>query len=284
MGGAFATPRALTEPEIRDIIQSFATTAALAEKAGFDGVEIHGAHGYLISQFLSPRTNLRTDGWGGDAERRRRFLLEVIAAVRAAVSPTFAVGLKLNSADFQRGGFTEDESMDVVRALEGIDLLEISGGTYEVAAAFGEGKKAESTKRREAFFLDYAEKVRALTAIPLMVTGGFRTKAGMTDAVESGATDMVGLARPLAVEPDLPARLISGEANAATPVQLGTGIKKLDALIQGSWHQLQISRMARGLEPDPKLSRTRAALSYPFPGPKCRPFASRQADPAAAAA
>lgn len=135
MGGAFAKPRALLEEEIFDIIARFARTAALAERAGFDGVQIHGAHGYLLSQFLSPRTNLREDAWGGDAERRRRFPLEVVRAVRAAVSSDFSVGLKLNSADFQRGGFDEDESMAFVEALSdtGVDLLEISGGTSRPA-------------------------------------------------------------------------------------------------------------------------------------------------------
>lgn len=263
--GAFAKPRALEEDEIHDIIARFARTAAIAENAGFDGVQIHGAHGYLISQFLSPHTNRRDDAWGGDAERRRRFLLEVVAAVRAAVSADFAVGLKLNSADFQRGGFDGDESLDVIRSLEGIDLLEISGGTYESAAMFEEKNKAESTRKREAFFLEFAERVREVTEIPLMVTGGFRTRAGMERAVESGATDVIGMARPLAVEPDLPRRLLSGEADAARPIRLATGIKKLDAIIQGSWYQLQLERMGRNQPADPKLSRVRAVLFYMLP-------------------
>src|SRR5205823_2069376 len=140
-------PRALESTEIAELVRRFAALAALAEKSGFDGVQIHAAHGYLISQFLSPRANLRDDEWGGTALKRTRFLLEVVRAVRAATSPKFSLGVKLNSADFQRGGFTEEESIDVVRALnaERLDLLEISGGTYERSAMWGsEEKKAES--------------------------------------------------------------------------------------------------------------------------------------------
>jgi 2,4-dienoyl-CoA reductase-like NADH-dependent reductase (Old Yellow Enzyme family) len=267
-GGLFARPRALLEHEIAAIVERFARTAEIAEATGFDGVQIHGAHGYLISQFLSPRSNLRSDGWGGTADKRRRFLLEVIRAVRAAVSPSFAVALKLNSADFQRGGFDESESMAVVEALEGIDLLEISGGTYESAAMFTEAKPAASTRAREAFFLDYAEKVRNRTRVPLMVTGGFRTRVGMEEALVSGAVDVIGMARPFAAEPDLAARLIRGDSDAARTIQLDTGIKKLDAIIQGSWYQLQLNRMAQGLAPDPHLGRTEAFVRYLLPRPR----------------
>jgi 2,4-dienoyl-CoA reductase-like NADH-dependent reductase (Old Yellow Enzyme family) len=272
MGGMFARPRALAEDEIVTIIGRYATTAAVAEQAGFSGVQLHAAHGYLISQFLSPLTNLRDDAWGGDPGRRRRFLIEVVRAVRAAVSPGFAVALKLNSADFQRGGFTEEESLEVIAALgsESIDLLELSGGTYEASAMFDEQSRADSTVAREAFFLEFAERVRSRSRIPLMVTGGFRTAAGMAAALASGAVDVIGLARPLAVEPDLPARLLSGAADRAQPVRLATGIKKLDALVQAGWYQLQIESLSRGETPSPKLCRTKAVISY-FRARKQRP-------------
>jgi 2,4-dienoyl-CoA reductase-like NADH-dependent reductase (Old Yellow Enzyme family) len=280
-GGAFARPRALADREIHAIVARYAATAAIAESAGFDGVQIHGAHGYLISQFLSPLANLRDDAWGGSADKRRRFLLEVVRAVRGAVSSRFAVGLKLNSADFQRGGFSEEESMAVVESLDGIDLLEISGGTYEAAAMFREGGKSASTRVREAFFLEYAEKVRARAKSPLMLTGGFRTRAGMEGALASGAIDVVGLARPLAAEPDLPARLLRGEADAATPLVLDTGIKKLDAIIQGGWYQSQLTRMGRGLAPDLSLSRVRAVAGYVFAPGRFTPAAAQlEATPA----
>lgn len=262
-GGMFAAPRALTEGEIWGIVERFAHAAALAEKAGLTGVEIHGAHGYLVSQFLSPTTNLRRDGWGGDAPRRRRFLLEIARAIRAAVAPAFAVAVKLNSADFQRGGFGEDDAMEVVAALgeERVDLLEISGGTYEHAVMFGE-KAAGSTRRREAFFLDFAERAKAIARMPLMLTGGFRTRAAMESALASGAVDVIGMARPLALEPELPAALLSGKSLGARAPRLATGWKTLDSVITGSWYQAQLRRMGRGLEPDPTLSRTGALLLF----------------------
>ena len=266
IGPMFKTPRPLTDGEIEGLVARFARTASVAEQAGFDGVQLHGAHGYLISQFLSPLSNVRDDRWGGDAVRRRNFLVETLRAIRRVVSPTFDLGVKLNSADFQRGGFTEDESMDVVRALsnEAVDLLEISGGTYEAPQMMG----GASTRAREAYFLEYAERVRAVAAMPLMVTGGFRTAAGMQEAVRSGATDVVGLARPLALEPDLPRRILSGEADQAITVDIGTGIKKIDAFLQIAWHQYQIRRMARGKRPDPnagRLTALGAAMFSPMP-------------------
>jgi len=266
--GAFATPRALESDEVHAIVQGFARAAAIAERAGFDGVQIHAAHGYLINQFLSPRTNLRDDEWGGDAERRRRFLLEIVRAVRRAVSPTFAVGVKLNSADFQRGGFDEAESMAVLEALdrEGLDLLEVSGGTYESAAMFEETVPVhDSSRAREAFFMEYVEQVRARVRTPLMLTGGFRTRAGMTDALTGGAVDVVGLARPLAVEPDLPEQMLRGELDHAQPVRIATGVKLLDALLQGAWYQVQLDRMGRGEEPDAKLGRAWPLVRYFLP-------------------
>jgi 2,4-dienoyl-CoA reductase-like NADH-dependent reductase (Old Yellow Enzyme family) len=278
--GAFATPRALEDREVSEIVERYARTAAVVKEAGWSGVQVHGAHGYLISQFLSPLTNQRDDRWGGDAKRRRRFLLEIVRAVRAAVGRDYPVSVKLNSADFQRGGFTEDESMAVVEALdaEGIDLLEISGGTYESAVMFAEvPPKHESTRQREAFFLEYAERVRSRTRAPVMVTGGFRTAGGMGAAIESGAVDVIGLARPLVVEPDLPARLVDGSADAAVAMALATGLKQLDAVIQGGFYQAQILRLALGLEPDVKGNRWAAVYAY-LRGPKAPPRAKVESE------
>lgn len=266
-GAVFGRPRALTSVEIERIIERFAVAASVLAGAGFDGIQIHAAHGYLINQFLSPLTNLRDDAWGRDADGRMKFLIEVVRAVRSATGRDVSLGVKLNSADFQRGGFSEDESMRVVEALEaeGIELLEISGGTYESAAMFDEVPRA-STKAREAFFLDYAEKVRERTKLPLLVTGGFRSRAGMDAALASGAVDLVGLARPLANEPDLPARLLARTAAAARHVQLSTGLKAIDAVIQGGYHQAQIRRLADGLSTDAELSRLEALVHYVAPG------------------
>ena len=192
------TPRELTSAEIEEIIERFATSAAVCETAGFDGVQIHGAHGYLVAQFLSPLSNQRTDEWGGDPARRMRFLIEVVRRIRTRVTPGFAVGLKLNSADFQRGGFSFEDSQT---AGEGLDLIEVSGGSYEQPAMMGSA--ADSTRAREAYFLDYARTVRSIVGdIPLAVTGGFRSRSAMEEAVNSGECDVIGLGRPTATTPD----------------------------------------------------------------------------------
>ncbi|PQA50813.1 NADH:flavin oxidoreductase/NADH oxidase family protein [Amnimonas aquatica] len=255
MQAFFATPREMTEAEINEVIGRFASTAGVLKKAGFGGVQIHGAHGYLVSQFLSPRHNVREDGWGGTAENRRRFVLEVYAAMRAEVGPDFPIGIKLNSADFQRGGFTEEESLAVIQALAaaGIDLIEVSGGTYEAPAMAG--VKA-STREREAYFLEFAEKVRQTVNVPLMVTGGFRSQAAMQSALASGSLDLVGLGRPLAIEPDAPQRLLAGEETRYRVKPITTGIGMVDrmALMEVAWYTRQLHRMGRGKSPKPDES------------------------------
>lgn len=250
ISGQFGRPRALTPAQIEEIIERFARTAEILVGAGFDGVQIHSAHGYLSSQFLSPITNTRDDDWGGDPERRMRFLLEVVRRTRARIGAQAGLGVKLNSADFQRGGFTEEESMGVVAALsaEPVDLLEISGGTYERAAMMGAGQpQRESTRQREAYFLDYAEQVRERASMPLMLTGGLRSRAAMDEALASGAVDLIGLGRPACLEPDLPARLIAGTAAAAAPARdLKIGVKQLDDLGELTWHTTQLWRIGSG--------------------------------------
>ena len=251
----FATPRELTGAEIEDLIRRYATTARIVTEAGFDGVQIHGAHGYLVSQFLSPLANQRTDAWGGTPEKRRRFVLEVFRAMRAEVGPDVPVAIKLNSADFQKGGFGEDESLEVVHALAeaGVDLLEVSGGTYTSSAMLGvDPSLKESTRRREAYFLAYAERVRAeLPRLPLMLTGGFRTLDGMVDAVDSGAVDLVGLGRPLAVQPDFAADLLAGLTTESVVRPHRSGIKLLDNLTELTYYSVQMWRMGAGKEPAP---------------------------------
>ena len=262
MQAFFATPRELGDAEVRELIQCFGKAAGVVRQAGFSGVQIHGAHGYLVSQFLSTRHNCRTDDWGGTPEKRRRFVLEVYRAMREAVGPGFPVGIKLNSADFQRGGFTEEESLDTMRALAaaGIDLIEISGGTYEAPAMTGVkvGKEPvrESTRLREAYFLEFAEKARKAVKTPLVVTGGFRSAQGMAEAIGSGAVDMVGLARILAIEPDLPERLLSGKEPRHQVKPIRTGIKAIDklGLLEISWYTGQLKRIGNGQPPKPNES------------------------------
>ena len=252
----FATPRALESDEIDAIIGQFARSAHLAKETGFTGVQIHGAHGYLVSQFLSPRHNQREDEWGGSPENRRRFVLAVYEAIRGAVGPDFPVGIKLNSADFMKDGFSEEESMDVVRALTeaGIDLIEISGGTYEAPAMTGFRAKKEN--QREAYFLDYADAVRRHTDVPLMVTGGFRSASAMQQALDSGATDFIGLARPVAVDPALPRTLLSNPQSKLAIKRPSTGFKGLDKalMLDITYYESHLARHADGKKPKPELS------------------------------
>jgi 2,4-dienoyl-CoA reductase-like NADH-dependent reductase (Old Yellow Enzyme family) len=246
----------MTAGEIGATIERFAFAADACRRAGFDGVQVHAAHGYLLSQFLSPLTNRRDDEWGGPPENRARLLLAIVRAVRSRTGPGFTIAVKLNSADFQRGGFSEEDSLRVIGWLdaEGVDLLEISGGNYESPALFlGPGVRS-STVAREAYFLEFARRVRGVTRMPLMVTGGFRSAAAMEAALEEDALDVVGLARPLALEPDLPARLLAGEADGSRVTPVGPRGRVLGMLAEASWFGEQLERLADGLDPDPTIS------------------------------
>ena len=259
MGGAskmFTTATPLTEEEIWDIIKRFGNSARILKEAGFTGCQIHGAHGYLVSQFLSPISNTRTDQWGGPLENRARFVLEVYREIRNQVGPDYPVGIKINSADFQRGGFTEEESMEVVQILsrEGIDLIEISGGTYEKPAMV-KGNRKQSTIEREAYFLDYIEKARKITDKPLLLTGGFRSVKVMEDALAGGKLDVIGLARPFCLYPNL-AQDIFDEKESRFEAPVPTiGIDFLDKLggVELPWYELQIHRLGKGKQPRPNL-------------------------------
>lgn len=254
----FNRPRELSENEILNLVERFSYAAKTAKDAGFTGVQIHGAHGYLVSQFLSPKHNVRADKWGGRLENRMRFVLQVYEAMRRSVGKDFPLGIKLNSADFQKGGFTEDESIVVSQTLSqaGMDLIEISGGTYEAPEMTGyrQKQKKESTARREAYFLEYCEKVRSVVKTPLMLTGGFRSRQGMDEALASQACDVIGLARSLAVRPQWPRQLLAGEPVDSEVMPLTTGFKSLDKLfpLEIIWYTQQIHRMGKGLEPDPR--------------------------------
>ena len=214
----FVQPQALDERQIEQIIQRYVTTADLAERAGFTGVQIHAAHGYLFSQFLSPLSNCRSDGWGGSLENRARILLRTVEAVRAQVAPQFCVAVKLNSADFQRGGFEVGDAEAVVKMLaeRAVDLVELSGGSYESPAMQGQTRDG-STLAREAYFLEFAERIGQVASMPIMVTGGVRRRAVAERVIERGVA-MVGMATALAIEPGLPARWRAGDDIAVPPV------------------------------------------------------------------
>ncbi|MEP2829601.1 MULTISPECIES: NADH:flavin oxidoreductase/NADH oxidase family protein [Alphaproteobacteria] len=287
-GSQFGKPRALTGTEIEDVIRRFAHTATIARDTGFTGVQIHGAHGYLVSEFLSPDVNTRTDEWGGSLENRARLLLETVRAVRRAVGDDFPVSVKLNSADFQRGGFSHEDAVRVAAWLdaEKLDLLEVSGGTYEQPRLVGlddmtlhpekSEVRRESTIAREAYFLEYAKDIRAAVKMPLMVTGGFRTMEGMNAALASATMDVVGIARPMCVDPEIPSKLLSGAAKE-TPayektLRLGPGLlgphsrfnlmKAMNGWGQQGWFCLQILRMGEGKNPDPKMGVFSAFRNY----------------------
>ncbi|MFE2581110.1 NADH:flavin oxidoreductase/NADH oxidase family protein [Streptomyces sp. NPDC059378] len=206
----FGRPVAMTAEQIKTTVTRYAVTARRAEEAGFDGVEIHAAHGYLLSQFLSPLVNKRTDAWGGSLENRARMLLDIVRAVRAGVSPSFAVAVKLNSADFQRGGFDADDARQVIEMLAplGVDLVELSGGSYESPAM--SGRPADSrTQAREAYFLDLARDLAKTSPLPLMLTGGITRRETAEKVLGSGVA-IIGMGTALAVTPDLPDRWHDG--------------------------------------------------------------------------
>ena len=199
---AFRKPRALTLKEIKTLIQKFSISAKWVKAAGFKGIQIHAAHGYLISQFLSPQHNQRTDAYGGSLSHRMRFLVDVFKAVKSAVGKGFPVGVKLNIDDFKEGGFSPEDALIVIQTLSqlGLDLIELSGGSYEKPVMIG-------GENKEGYFLEVTHKIRKEISVPLVITGGFRSRIKMESVIENNEADMIGLARPLVLNPDLPKAL-----------------------------------------------------------------------------
>lgn len=275
----YKKPRALSHEEIIKVIDRFCHAARVVKSVGFTGIQIHAAHGYLLSQFLSPLTNQRTDEWGGTLAKRARLLLTIIQKIRAVVGRTYPIAIKLNSADFQKGGFSKESSRQVVQwAVEaGVDLIEISGGNYESMQFFGENKGQNSTtQKREAYFLEYANTLKNEIDIPLMVTGGFRTPAVMREALSTGALELLGLARPLLLNPNIPLDLLMG-SDLALPspekdLKLGNGwlgpksrfpfFKKLNTLGMGAWFDWQLRQLAINQKPVMELSLFKAIRIY----------------------
>jgi 2,4-dienoyl-CoA reductase-like NADH-dependent reductase (Old Yellow Enzyme family) len=250
----FSVPKAMTVADIDELQRRFVRTAQLAEQAGLNGVQIHGAHGYLLSQFLSPLTNRRDDAWGGSIENRARLLVDIVKGVRGAVSPAFVVAVKLNSADFQRGGFSQEDAARVVEMLNtlGVDLVELSGGSYEAPAMQGQARDGR-TLAREAYFLKFAQDVLAVARMPLMVTGGIRRKAVAEQAVGSGVA-MVGIATALAIDPKLPLEWRAGRDTTAALAPIAWKNKFLASLATMACVKFQLKRLSQGRPTNPAVS------------------------------
>lgn len=243
MGMTFAKPHAATEEEIKSVIDGFAHAAEYMEKAGFDGIELHGAHGYLLAQFLSPTTNQRTDSYGGTLQNRARLILDIARAIRQRVKPDFIVGIKLNSVEFQDKGFSTAEAQHLCALLEEekFDFVELSGGTYENLAF---SHKRETTKKREAFFLEFAEKIApGLSKTKTYITGGLKTVPAMLHCLQ--VVDGIGLARPLCQEFNLCADILAGKVSAAVQMEIDNDDFGLTNVVAGS----QIRQVGKDFEP-----------------------------------
>jgi 2,4-dienoyl-CoA reductase-like NADH-dependent reductase (Old Yellow Enzyme family) len=245
----FGRPVAMTPEQIEATVARFRTTAVRAAQAGFDGVQIHAAHGYLLSQFLSPLVNRRNDAWGGSLEGRARILLDVVREVRAAVAPSFTVAVKLNSADFQRGGFDVDDARRVIAMLEplGVDLVELSGGSYESPAMSGHTADAR-TRARAAYFLDLASDLVTTSPLPLMLTGGI-TRRESAEEVLAGGVALVGMGTALAATPDLPVRWREGREADGRLRRVTWPDKTLASAAGMALVRHQMRRIARGRRP-----------------------------------
>lgn len=193
----------LSLKEIQEIPGRIAAAALTAKGSGFTGVMIHGGHGFLLSQFLSPLFNRRQDQYGGSVKGRSRLLMEVLESVRAAVGPSFPVGIRINATDKLEGGLTGIEALQVISLLDQTptDLIDISGGTY-----FPGAKSSSDGNRRGPYFLDFARKAKEITRIPLVLTGGFKKRVQALQVLSEGAADMVGIARAMVLDPELPRR------------------------------------------------------------------------------
>ncbi len=249
-----AKPQAMTEADIRAVIARFADTALRAQEAGFTGVEVHAAHGYLLSQFLSPLANRRLDDWGGSLANRARLLLDVVRAVRAVVRKDFCVAVKLNSADFQRGGFDAADALAVVRMLNTchVDLVELSGGSYEAPAMQGESRDGR-TLAREAYFLEFARDIAKVASMPILVTGGIRRREIAQSVLDQGVA-MAGMATALALNPALPAAWRDGNnVDGQRPV-VAISDKVIAALATMAVVKRQLQLVGDGRAPNPRAN------------------------------
>lgn len=209
--------QAATSDDIQRIVAAFAAGATLAKQAGFDAVQIHAAHGYLLSQFLSPYYNSREDEYGGSLENRARIVLEVLAAIRQAVGENFAVLIKLNSDDFIEGGLTVEDMLQVAELLEpaGIDAIEISGGTIWGPSQYHAVRFGPEALKNKAYYRKAARLCKAFVRVPVMLVGGIRSLDVAEELLTEGAADYIALCRPLVREPDLVKRWAAGDRESS---------------------------------------------------------------------
>lgn len=247
---AFGRPRALSATEIDDIAERFVSAAVVLERAGFTGVQIHAAHGFLLNQFLSPLMNRRTDAYGGSLENRARLLLDIVRGIRRRCGRDFALAVKLNCSDFQKGGFDVGDFVRVVTLLndEAVDLVEVSGGSYE-SSPFAAGRDGAAHER--GHFYEEARAARAVAKMPIMLTGGFTSKKSVLTAREDGA-DVIGLGRTMILAPDFPRRLLdAGDASVRLP-KLAARSQPIAALAELGWYSERLVCLAEGREREVK--------------------------------
>lgn len=241
--------------EVGQLPHMYASAAILAKNVGFTGIQIHAGHGFLLSQFLSPLFNRRDDRYGGSVAARCRIIVEVIHQVRLAVGSSFPIGIKINSSDKLQGGLTGEDALEAIRILDqtSIDLIEISGGTY-----FPGAKASADNSLEGPYFLDFAKRARHITSIPLMVTGGVKTRQEALDSLASGAIDMVGLARAMALNPQLSNRWLNDEGG--DPV-----FPRFEALLPGgitAWYTMLLTAVGTDSENSFTLNLPKAIAMY----------------------
>ena len=215
--GLAKSPRAeLTVADIDEIVAAFGAAAARAKKAGFDGVQIHGAHGYLLSQFLSPAFNQRRDDFGGSVENRARALCLVVEAVQNTVGPEYPVLVKMNCGDFIDGGLGLDDAVEVAKMLvgAGIDAIEVSGGMI-IGGKLNPSRMGIHHPEKEAYFQREAAAIKEATGVPLILVGGNRSFEVSERLVTEGTADYISMSRPLIREPGLINRWKSGDRTRA---------------------------------------------------------------------
>ncbi len=218
------TPRALSLEEIDEIIDAFVGGTRRTKEAGFDGVQLHAAHGYLLCSFLSPRTNHREDAYGGSTENRTRIVREIYHRARKQVGDEFPILIKINTTDFLLGGTDLEEAIRVGRLLHetGFDAIETSGGMWETVTQtkeelgfppvlLPESRTGIKTKEQEAYFLPGAKALKESTNATIMLVGGLRSFSRIEEVLQSGAADFISLSRPLVRQPDLPELWRSGK-------------------------------------------------------------------------